>query len=154
MSYSKTPCYFLPPWLKLQIWHQQFQLSLMKTISPGFIWICLLKPDVVTCGRVCCADSAEMSAHDQSRRRGILLIVLVAMCLPASCVCACVCMCVSFSLSLQPGDFVHTLGDAHVYNNHIEPLKEQVSLLDRGGGWGKNSPLQISVFIVAKSMSS
>ena len=71
-----------------------------------------------------------MSAHDQSRRRGILLIVLVAMCLPASCVCACVCL----SLSLQPGDFVHTLGDAHVYNNHIEPLKEQVSLLDRGGG--------------------
>lgn len=28
---------------------------------------------------------------------------------------------------LQPGDFVHTLGDAHVYLNHIEPLQEQVS---------------------------
>eukprot|EP00057_Strongylocentrotus_purpuratus_P035106 XP_797720.1 PREDICTED: thymidylate synthase [Strongylocentrotus purpuratus] len=28
---------------------------------------------------------------------------------------------------LKPGDFVHTLGDAHVYLNHIEPLKEQVS---------------------------
>lgn len=27
---------------------------------------------------------------------------------------------------LKPGDFVHTLGDAHVYLNHIEPLKEQV----------------------------
>lgn len=27
---------------------------------------------------------------------------------------------------LQPGDFVHTLGDAHVYINHIEPLKVQV----------------------------
>lgn len=26
----------------------------------------------------------------------------------------------------QPGDFVHTLGDAHVYVNHIEPLKEQL----------------------------
>lgn len=32
-----------------------------------------------------------------------------------------------FSLSLQPGDFVHTLGDAHIYLNHIEPLKVQVS---------------------------
>ena len=31
-----------------------------------------------------------------------------------------------FSLSLQPGDFVHTLGDAHIYVNHIEPLKVQV----------------------------
>lgn len=31
-----------------------------------------------------------------------------------------------FLLSFQPGDFVHTLGDAHVYVNHIEPLKEQV----------------------------
>ncbi len=26
----------------------------------------------------------------------------------------------------QPGDFVHTLGDAHVYMNHIEPLQKQV----------------------------
>ncbi|KAF6737672.1 Thymidylate synthase [Oryzias melastigma] len=27
---------------------------------------------------------------------------------------------------LQPGDFVHTLGDAHVYVNHTEPLEEQL----------------------------
>ncbi|XP_068850039.1 thymidylate synthase isoform X2 [Capricornis sumatraensis] len=27
---------------------------------------------------------------------------------------------------LKPGDFVHTLGDAHVYLNHIEPLKTQL----------------------------
>lgn len=27
---------------------------------------------------------------------------------------------------LQPGDFVHTLGDAHVYLNHVEALKIQV----------------------------
>ncbi|KAG8442161.1 hypothetical protein GDO86_011094 [Hymenochirus boettgeri] len=27
---------------------------------------------------------------------------------------------------LKPGDFVHTLGDAHVYLNHIEPLKIQL----------------------------
>uniref|UniRef100_A0A6B2EH56 Thymidylate synthase n=1 Tax=Phlebotomus kandelakii TaxID=1109342 RepID=A0A6B2EH56_9DIPT len=27
---------------------------------------------------------------------------------------------------LKPGDFVHTLGDAHVYLNHIDPLKEQL----------------------------
>ena len=27
---------------------------------------------------------------------------------------------------LQPGEFIHTLGDAHIYLNHIEPLKIQV----------------------------
>lgn len=27
---------------------------------------------------------------------------------------------------LKAGDFVHTLGDAHVYANHVEPLREQL----------------------------
>jgi len=27
---------------------------------------------------------------------------------------------------LKPGEFVHTLGDTHVYLNHVEPLKEQL----------------------------
>eukprot|EP00898_Chlorokybus_atmophyticus_P003407 jgi/Chlat1/4067/Chrsp26S04111 len=27
---------------------------------------------------------------------------------------------------LAPGDFIHVLGDAHVYTNHIEPLKTQL----------------------------
>lgn len=35
-----------------------------------------------------------------------------------------------FNLSIQPGDFVHTLGDAHVYLNHTEPLKGQVGYLN------------------------
>lgn len=30
---------------------------------------------------------------------------------------------------LKPGDFVHTIGDAHVYLNHIEPLKFQVKTI-------------------------
>merc|ERR1712066_1029030 len=28
---------------------------------------------------------------------------------------------------LRPGDFVHTIGDAHVYKNHVEPLKTQIT---------------------------
>ena len=27
---------------------------------------------------------------------------------------------------LKPGDFVHTMGDTHVYSNHVEALKIQV----------------------------
>jgi dihydrofolate reductase/thymidylate synthase len=32
---------------------------------------------------------------------------------------------------LKPGDFVHTIGDAHVYLNHVEPLKEQLKRTPR-----------------------
>ena len=31
----------------------------------------------------------------------------------------------------RPGDFVHTIGDAHVYLNHVDALKEQLKRTPR-----------------------
>ena len=31
----------------------------------------------------------------------------------------------------KPGEFVHTIGDAHVYLNHIDALKEQLGRMPR-----------------------
>ena len=30
-------------------------------------------------------------------------------------------------LGVEPGEFIHTLGDAHIYENHIEQAREQLS---------------------------
>ena len=32
---------------------------------------------------------------------------------------------------LEPGDFVHTIGDAHIYMNHIDALSEQINRTPR-----------------------
>ena len=34
---------------------------------------------------------------------------------------------VSQVTGLKPGEFIHTLADAHIYHNHFEQVKEQLS---------------------------
>ena len=42
---------------------------------------------------------------------------------------------------LRPGELVHVLGDAHVYANHVDPLKEQL----------KNHPRPFPVRILTRT---
>jgi len=32
---------------------------------------------------------------------------------------------------LKPGEFIHNMGNTHVYSNHIEPLKQQLERTPR-----------------------
>src|SRR5262249_48178758 len=47
---------------------------------------------------------------------------------------------------LKPGDFVHTLGDAHLYLNHVEQAQLQLSREPRALPWMKLNPNVKSVF--------
>ena len=40
---------------------------------------------------------------------------------------ALLCMMVAHVTGLQPGEFVHTFGDAHIYLNHMDQVREQLS---------------------------
>jgi thymidylate synthase len=33
---------------------------------------------------------------------------------------------IAYVCGLKPGDFIHVLGDAHVYSNHVDPLQQQL----------------------------
>ncbi len=47
---------------------------------------------------------------------------------------------------LQPGDFVHTFGDAHIYSNHFEQVELQLSREPRAYPVMKINPERTSVF--------
>jgi thymidylate synthase len=47
---------------------------------------------------------------------------------------------------LEPGDFVHTFGDAHLYNNHIEQARLQLEREPRALPTLKINPAVRSIF--------
>lgn len=48
---------------------------------------------------------------------------------------------------LQLGDFVHTLGDAHIYSNHMEQIKEQLSRTPRSLPSMRINPAVKDIFV-------
>ncbi len=47
-------------------------------------------------------------------------------------------------LGLPPGEFIHSFGDAHIYENHLEQVKEQIA----------RTPLQLPTVRIADSVKS
>ena len=55
-------------------------------------------------------------------------------------------MMIAQSCGLQPGDFVHTTGDTHIYLNHFDQVREQLSREPRALPVMKLNPDVKSVF--------
>ncbi len=47
---------------------------------------------------------------------------------------------------LRPGEFIHTLGDAHLYSNHIEQAREQLARTPRRAPRVRLNPARTSLF--------
>ncbi|MFC6171282.1 thymidylate synthase [Loigolactobacillus jiayinensis] len=49
-------------------------------------------------------------------------------------------------VGLEVGEFIHTLGDAHIYSNHVDQVKEQLTRTPRSAPTLKLNPAKSSIF--------
>jgi thymidylate synthase len=55
-------------------------------------------------------------------------------------------MMIAQEVGLAPGEFVHTFGDAHIYSNHFNQVKEQLSREPKNYPTVKLNPVKKSIF--------
>ena len=88
--------------------------------NPADLKLMALPPCHMFCQFYVANGELSCSMYQRSCDMGLGVPFNIASYSLLTCMIASVC-------NLKPGDFTHMLGDAHVYLNHIEPLKEQLS---------------------------
>ncbi|XP_065828486.1 thymidylate synthase-like [Oscarella lobularis] len=83
-----------------------------------------LPPCHALCQFYVCDGELSCQMYQRSADMGLGVPFNIASYSLLTCMIAHVC-------DLKPGDFIHTLGDAHVYLNHIEPLRAQLKRTPR-----------------------
>ena len=90
--------------------------QLLARIAPGIIWVAALLSSLLALERLFRDDLQDGSLEQ-----------LMLLPLPLPAVVLAKVMAHWMVTGLQAGDFIHTLGDAHIYLNHLEQVKLQLS---------------------------
>ena len=93
---------------------------IMSAWNPSDLQLMALPPCHMFCQFYVANGELSCAMYQRSADMGLGVPFNIASYALLTCMMAKVC-------GLKPGEFIHNLGNAHVYLNHIEPLKEQLT---------------------------